>query len=75
MSLLTMTHIKKPEIIFLISASNLFLFNYWLNLGIFSEEIRYYFFNKPTLEIFLGILLLLTFFSIFLIIFIFLKKK
>ena len=70
-----MTYLKKPEIIFLISASNLFLFNYWLTLGIFSEEIRYYFFNKPTLEILLGVALLLTFFSVFVVIFIFLKKK
>ena len=71
----TMTYLKKPELIFLLSASNLLLFKYWLNLGIFSEEIRYYFFNKPTLEIFLGIILLLSFFSIFVVIFIFLKKN
>jgi hypothetical protein len=68
-------NIKKPEILFLLSASNLFLFKYWLTLGIFSEEMRYYFFNRPTLEIFLGITLLLTFFFVFLIIFFFLKKN
>ncbi len=70
-----MRNIKKLEIILLLSASNLLLFNYWLKIGIFSEEIRYYFFHKPILEILLGIILLLIIFLIFLVIFFFLKKN
>jgi hypothetical protein len=59
---------NKLDIIFLLSASNLILFNYWIGVGIFSSEIRYYFYHKPSLEVFLGISI---FIFLFLILFLF----
>ena len=70
-----MSYTKRLDIIFLLSLSNLLLFNYWLKIGIFSEEIRYYFFAKPSSEILLGLLLFFTFFVISLILFKFVKKN
>ena len=70
-----MSSFKRLDVIFLLSLSNLLLFNYWLNIGIFSEEIRYYFFKKPSAEILLGLILLFVFFIVNLIIYKIVKKN
>ena len=66
---------KKLEIVFFLSLSNLILTNYWLKLGLFSDEIRYYFYEKPILEILLGLALLVIIFLIIFSISIHLIKK
>ena len=65
---------KKLEIVFFLSLSNLILTNYWLKLGLFSSEIRYYFYELPSLEIILGLVLFLIFFILFYLVSYLLKK-
>ena len=56
---------KNLELFFLASLSNMLLFGYWLKTGLFSSEVRYYFYSKPTVELIIGLSLLLIFFFIF----------
>ena len=59
-----MTLKKYSKYVYYFSLSNLILFNYWLQSGIFSPNLNYYKFSKPSFEFFLGIILLfiITFF-------------
>tara|TARA_B100002019_G_C21268597_1_gene600852 strand:- start:1620 stop:3095 length:1476 start_codon:yes stop_codon:yes gene_type:complete len=69
-----MHNTKKLEIIFFLSLSNLILTNYWLKLGLFSSEVRYYFYELPLVEVIIGILFLFFYFILFYFLSFFLKK-
>ena len=53
-----MTLKKYSKYVYYFSLSNLILFSYWLYSGIFSSNLNYYIFSKPSFEFLLGIILL-----------------
>ena len=66
---------KKIQLITAFSVSNLLLTSYWLQLGLYSQEIRYYFYKKPVVELWLGISLFIFFSISFYKVFTFLNNK